>query len=146
MTSHTPDPAGIWTPTPGYIADTNVAWLMHRAGVDCYEDLHRWSVQNREAYWAAAIERLGVRFRNSYDRVLDLSAGVESPHWLPGAKLNIVESCFSAPLESPAITYQTEDGALGTVSVGELKSLTAKVAAGLVQRGFKPGDALAILM
>ena len=53
-----------WTPSPEFIATTNIAWLMQRAGVDSYERLHAWSVQHREAYWALAIERLGLRFRN----------------------------------------------------------------------------------
>ncbi|MDD5199142.1 MAG: AMP-binding protein [Terrimicrobiaceae bacterium] len=137
---------GVWTPSPEFVAGTNIAWLMGRAGADSYEALHAWSVQNRESYWTAAIERLDIRLRKPCDRVADLSGGVESPRWLPGAKLNIVESCFSAPPDSPAIVYQTEDGDLAELSVGELKLLSGRVAAGLTRRGFKPGDALAILM
>jgi hypothetical protein len=65
----------VWTPTPESIADTNVAWLMRPAGVGSYEALHAWSVQDREGYWAAAIERLGIRCRVPYDRVVNLSCG-----------------------------------------------------------------------
>ena len=118
-----------WTPSPEFIATTNIAWLMQRAGVDSYEKLHAWSVRHREAYWALAIERLGLRFREPFDRVVDLSAGVEAPRWLPGARLNIVESCFAAPAESPAILHQTEGGALKILSYGELEALTDRVAA-----------------
>jgi acetyl-CoA synthetase len=46
-----------WTPTPETIYSTNIAWLMQRVGVDSYEALHRWSVQHREEFWAAAIAR-----------------------------------------------------------------------------------------
>jgi len=135
-----------WTPTPEFIATTNVAWLMQRIGVDSYEALHAWSVRNRESYWEAVIERLGIRFRKPPDRGADFSAGIESPRWLPGATLNIVESCFSAPAETPAIIHQAEGGALEIMSIGELMSLTDRVAASLHRRGFQPGDALAILM
>ena len=135
-----------WTPTPEFIATTNLAWLMRRAGVDSYDELHAWSVRNRESYWAAAIERLGLRFCEPYERVADLSAGIESPRWLPGANMNIVESCFSAPAESCAIIYQTEGGALSAMSYGELRRLTARVAANLQRIGYRDGDALAILM
>ena len=72
-----------WTPTAEFIATTNVAWLMRRAGVCSYDELNAWSVQNREDYWAAAIERLGICFREPSERVADLSAGIESPRWLP---------------------------------------------------------------
>jgi len=119
---------------------------MKRANVDSYEDLHAWTVQNREAYWARAIERLGVRFQKPFSRIMDPAQGVESPRWLPGAQLNIVESCFTAPAGSPAIIYQSEGGPLRTMNIGELEILTNRVARGLAQRGFKPGDAIAIFM
>jgi acetyl-CoA synthetase len=140
------DNAGIWTPTPDVVAGANVAWLMRRAGVDTYDALHAWSVQNRERYWAAVVERLNIRFRQPYDRVLDLSTGIESPQWFRDAQLNIVESCFSASSDSPAIIYAAEAGELATVSVAELKAMTERVASGLVRQGFQPGDALAIIM
>jgi acetyl-CoA synthetase len=139
-----PQPA--WTPTPEFINTTNIAWLMRRAGVDSYEALHQWSVQNREAFWRLVIERLGIRFQQPFSRVMDLSAGVENPRWLVDARYNIVESCFVAPADSPAIIHQTEGGPLETMTVGELKKLTNRVASSLKQRGFKPGDALAIIM
>src|SRR3954469_17313328 len=99
MTELPPDEPA-WIPTPEFIETTNIAWMMKHAGVDSYAALHAWSVQNREAYWAAAIERLGIRFAQPCSRIADLSEGVEAPRWLPGARMNIVESCFRAPADS----------------------------------------------
>lgn len=137
---------GVWTPTPESLVGTNVDWLMQYAGVDSYSELHAWSVQEREPFWAAVVERLGIRFHQPYERVLDLSRGVESPNWFPGAKMNIVESCFSAPTDSAAIVSRGEGSELSTMTVGELKALSGRVAAGLVRRGFADGDAIAIMM
>jgi acetyl-CoA synthetase len=137
---------GVWAPTLDFLAGTNVAWLMRHARVDSYEALHKWSVQDREAYWVAVIERLVIHCRISYERIVDSSEGIESPRWLPGARLNIVESCFPAPADSPAIIAQTEGGEPVEVTVGALKPLSERVAAGLTRRGIKPGDALAIVM
>ena len=139
-----PQPA--WTPTADFIRTTNIAWLMQKVGADSYEKLHQWSVQNREAFWKLVIERLNIRFQKPFTRVMDLSDGIENPGWLVNAKLNIVESCFTAPADSPAIIHQIEGGELKTMSVGELEKLTNRVAASLKQRGFKSGDALAIIM
>jgi acetyl-CoA synthetase len=141
-----PPPLSAWAPPPEFVAKTNVAWLMARAGVDSYAALHAWSVENREAFWAAAIERVGVRLRRPWTRLLDLSAGVESPRWLDDARLNVVESCFQAPPDSPAIVHQTEGGTLRTTTVGELAALTDRVAANVRRAGYAPGTALAILM
>src|SRR5580658_8521245 len=84
-----------WIPDPDSIARSNVGWLMRHAGVADYPALHAWSIKNREAYWQAAIERLGIRLQRPWSRLLDLSKGVENPRWLVDARLNIVESCFT---------------------------------------------------
>ena len=138
--------AAEWTPTPEFIAKMNLAWLMQRAGAASYPELHRWSVRNREDYWALVLERLGIRFRRPPEGIVDLSAGVEAPRWLPGARLNIFESCFLAAAETPAIIHQAEGGKIATMTYGELRTLTGRVTASLRRRGFQPGDALAILM
>src|SRR5688500_11350410 len=98
-------PSPDWTPTPEFIATTHLAWLMQQTGAASYEALHAWSVQHREEFWALAIMRIGVRFVPPYRAVVDPSSGVEAPTWLPGARVNVVESCFLAPAESPAILY-----------------------------------------
>jgi acetyl-CoA synthetase len=139
-----PPPA--WSPTAADVEGANVTAIMRQLKLRSYAELHAWSVRNREAFWELAIERLGVRFRRKYSRVMDLSEGVESPRWLVDAKLNIAESCFTAPPASVAIVYQAENGPLQTMTVRELESLTNRVANAFAQHGFKPGDALAIDM
>ena len=135
-----------WTPTPEFIATTNLAWAMQTVDVDSYEALHAWSLRNPAEFWKLASERLGVRFRAPFERVMDLSRGLEAPRWFPGARLNIVESCFAAAPESPAIVHQAEGGTLSVMSYGDLKALTGRVAANVRRMGFRPGEALAILM
>ncbi len=135
-----------WTPTPEEISQSNVAWLMQQAGVETYADLHAWSVNNFETYWATAIERLGIHFSKPLTRIVDLSQGKTQPVWLPDVHMNIVESCFSAPPESTAIVFQAQGGEMESVTVAELKTLTGRVAAGIQQQGFQPGDAIAMLM
>lgn len=135
-----------WIPTPAFIETTNMAWLMRAAGVTTYEQLHAWSVRDREGFWKVAIERLGVVFRKPYSRVLDISKGVETPRWLPDARMNIVESCFTAAPSATAILSRSESGPITSTTFQELEALTNRVAASLVRDGFKPGDAIAVIM
>jgi len=135
-----------WVPSPAFINTTNMAWLMRQVGVDSYEELHRWSVQHREEFWKLVIGRLDIRLRRPFSRVMDLSGGVESPCWLPDARLNIVESCFTAPPKSPAIIYQSEGGEIKSMSVEELEALSQNVAANLKRLGLSAGNPLAIIM
>jgi acetyl-CoA synthetase len=144
--SSTRQPEGTWVPTPESIAATNVGWLMQRVGVTTHDQLQAWSAQHRGAYWKLAIERLGIRFQKPFDFIMDLAGGVENPRWLVNASLNIVESCFTARPDATAIIYQPEGGAIATMTFGELRKLTDRVASSLKQGGFKPGDALAIVM
>ncbi len=140
--SFTPD----WTLAPEQLATTNIGWLMRHIGAESYEDVHAWSVRNREEYWGLVLERLGTRFREPFRTVLDLSNGVEQPCWLAGAKLNIVESCFGASEETPAIVHQAQGGPMEVMTYGELAALSDRVAANLRRCGFQVGDSIAIYM
>lgn len=139
-----PEPA--WVPTEEFIASTNVAWLMNEAGVATWEDLHSWSVQNREAYWARAVARLGLVQQRPAERVADLSQGSEHPVWLPGARLNIAETCLSGDPDASAILHQEEGGAMKQMTRGDLAALAGRVAAGLVRLGCQKGDRVALFL
>ena len=101
-------------PAPAWFPDnpesSNIAWLMRMADKESYRDLHAWSVSQRQEFWTTMVQRLNVRFSEPFSNVLDLSDGPEYPRWLVGAKLNVVDSCFQSPDDSPAVIYQAESG------------------------------------
>lgn len=146
MSSHAITPQADWLPSPETIRDANLTWLMNEVGIDKYAALHAWSVREPAAYWKLVMQRLGIQLQQPTKEIVDLSAGVESPRWLPGARLNIVDSCFQAPADSPAIVSQDEGGELVTITVGELREQAGRVAASIVAAGWKPGDALAVYL
>ncbi|KKL81271.1 hypothetical protein LCGC14_1996400, partial [marine sediment metagenome] len=123
-----PPPAWI----PQQIDSTNIASLMRAVGKADYDSLYQWSIAEPGAFWGTMIERLGVVFAEPYSCALDLADGPEHPRWLPGAKLNIVDSCFNAPSDSPAIVFQQGGGPLRSISVAELRALVFRVANALV--------------
>ena len=135
-----------WVPRPEQIEKSNIGWLMRHLGDKTYEEVYAWSVHQREEYWKLVLERVGVRFQRPYHQVLDLSQGIEQASWLSGAMLNIVESCFNASPESPAIVHQVQGGPLQAMTYGELDALSGRVASNLCRCGFERGDAIAILM
>ena len=108
-----------WYPSQAQIAATHIAQLMTELQLPSYSDLHIWSVQHRGQFWQVMIEKLGIQFQQPYTQILDFSQGVESPQWLVGAQLNIVESCFLAPETQTAIIFQPEGGAIAPVTYGE---------------------------
>lgn len=142
----TQGPPPAWLPTKDQIQNTNIAQVMRALNLSSYEDLHAWSAQHPDEFWGLMIHRLGIRFDRKFTSVVDLSDGVTSPQWFVDAAFNIAESCFNAPDDSPAIIFQREDGALSTVTYKELHLLTNRVANGLTNAGFCPGDAIAVNM
>ncbi len=135
-----------WFPSEEQIQATNIATLMRELKVNSYPELHAWSVRNRGEFWKVMIQRLGIRFRNKYSKIVDVSRGVESPKWLVDARLNIAESCFQAPEDEIAIVFQPPRGSISTLTYGELHALVNRVANGLVESGFKQYDRIAIAL
>lgn len=139
-------PTALWKPTTQTIAKTHIGQWMKMLRLRKYSDLHRWSVRNREKFWAQAIQAVGIRFRTRPTQVLDPESKADSPQWLPGASLNIAESCFQAPADSIAIVYRKDsaDGPLTQITYGELAALSNRVSNGLWELGIRPGDGIAI--
>lgn len=143
-TSQGPPPA--WFPTVEEVASSNIASFCRRVGLGSVHELHRWSADHREDFWKHVIDALGVRFRSGPSAVVDPSDGVESPRWLPGARMNIAESCFQAEPDSPAIVYRREGGPIEVMTVAELDRLSNRFANNLISLGLPRGSSVAIAM
>lgn len=139
-------PAPVWTPTPEAIQQTNLAKLMRDRGFEDYDALFKWSINDRFRFWEEMIKRLGIRFMQPPERMVADESAIESPTWLPGAKLNIADSCFGNDQERTAIVYTGDGDGLHTMNVRELEAMTNRVANGLRDLGLDPGDAVAIDM
>ncbi len=140
-----PPPA--WLPDPESARASNPGRWMRDRGFDSFRQLHRWSARERESFWAEAIRRLGIVFRQAPQRTLDLSAGALAPRWLPGARLNAVDSCLTADARRPAVVVAGERSPVPrVVSYGELRRLAERFADGLERHGFAPQAAIGLYM
>jgi acetyl-CoA synthetase len=140
-------PMPAWWPAPERIAASNIGSLMREVGAGSYAELHRWSVEHRAEFWRRTIDRLGIAVAQPPSTVLDDGDGPEHPRWLPGARLNIVDSCFRASMCTISLALGREGSdAVETVSSGELEALVNRVANGLIARGLAPGRGIALYM
>jgi len=124
----------------------HITQLMSALKFPNYSAFHAWSVSHYQDFWKLIIETLGIVLDKPYNKICDMSDGIENPKWLSGAKLNIVNSCFQAQQDQTAIFFQSENSPLEIISYGELNKLSNRVANTLQKKGFKPGDAIAIVM
>ncbi|MBI4582189.1 MAG: AMP-binding protein [Planctomycetes bacterium] len=143
---HRAGPVPLWVPPPDILAESNLGGALRQRGLTDYADLHRWSVADPECFWPFTLARLGIRFREPPSRILAPDSDPRVPRWLPGAKLNICESCFRSPPDATAIVAGSASGEITRSTYGELGLLANRVSNGLVRQGLAPGDAIAIVM
>ena len=139
--THGPPPA--WFPTKEDITKANITHIMTELSIKTYPEFHAWSIANRDRFWQMMIDRLTIKAAETNTEAQKDATGIAT--YL--AKLNIVESCFSANADATAIIIQSENDAnLATLTYHELERLTNRVANGLVNIGLKQGDAVAVDM
>jgi acetyl-CoA synthetase len=143
-TAQGPRPA--WFPQRPEQENSNLARAMKARGFNTYSQLFDWSAQDRAGYWNWAIDQVGIRFHQRFDSVLDISQGPHHPRWLGGAKLNIAESCFSAPKEKVALVCVSESGHREQWTYGELQDAACQIAASLKAKGHQPSERFAVFM
>ncbi len=140
-----PPPA--WIPGEEQAANSNLDRLTAELGLPDYQALHRWSLEDRDGFWAAVIERLGIVFETPPEKTADFSSGVEDVRWLPGARMNITDSCFRAEPDRPAVVWAREqDKEPQVTTYGELEALVNRAAGGFARLGLPRGSAVALFM
>jgi len=132
-----------WQPDADTIERANLTAAIREQGLSSYAELHEWSIADRGAFWDMVLYRLGIVLAEAPDRIV--AGPSRDPQWLPGARLNIVDSCFTAPGDETAVVFRT-DGVNHAMSYSELRGLVDEFANGLSLRGIGAGDGVAIAM
>jgi acetoacetyl-CoA synthetase len=142
----------LWCPDPAQVRDTLMARFTRHVAVEQglqlpdYEALWRWSITEREAFWAAIWEFCQVR---GYCGARALIDGERMPgaRWFPDAQLNFAENLLTrGPGDSPAVIFWGEERVRRTLSQEQLYCNVAAVAAGLREWGLTSGDCVAAFM
>ncbi len=135
-----------WTPTAAARQKTHLYQFMSELNMDDVKAFHRWTVGEYAAFWEKIAKKLNIVFKQPATRCCDLTLGWEHPRWFPDARINIVDSCFTAPSHHTALIYLDDQKNIHTCSYGELETLTNRIANSLVVQGMIAGDAIAIIM
>jgi acetoacetyl-CoA synthetase len=150
--SATEQPAPLWQPTEESVERSNLTryagWLADERGVPSYDyqELWDWSVQNIEEFWASIWDFFEVKAAEPYERVLS-SREMPGAEWFRGARLSYAEHIFAGKDDSaPALHHASELRELETMTWGELRSLTKRVAGGLRALGVGAGDRVVAYM
>jgi acetoacetyl-CoA synthetase len=133
------NPGGVpplWRPSADRIAATRLTAFVGSVEAG---DLHRWSIEQPEAFWTAVWKFCGVR-GEAGARVLVDGSRMPGAKFFPDATLNFAENVLGDRSDDVAIVATSEAGRDRTLTRRELAALVGRAAAALRRAGVKPGD------
>jgi acetoacetyl-CoA synthetase len=145
----------VWTPSAARVAASNLTRFAHEAAarhgapaptgepVTDYAALWAWSVEDRDAFWAAIAAFTGVIASRGPGPVLEYGDRMPGARWFGGTELNFAENLLARRDAHPALVFVNERGTRRELSFLELHARVARVAAGLAAEGVGPGDIVA---
>ncbi|MGO7569699.1 acetoacetate--CoA ligase [Rhizobium ruizarguesonis] len=141
----------LWVPSQDAVAKSPIHAFMERCNTDfglsltSFEDLHAWSVAERENFWSTVWDFCGVKGERGAevlangDRMLDA-------RFFPDATLNFAENLLSGRGDGDAIIFRGEDKAEDRWSWDRLRALVSKLQQAFSALGIGKGDRIAAMM
>ena len=133
----------LWTPGKDRIEKSAMFRFMTEQGLQSYDALYRWSVDNAEAFWQALCKFCNIEFTKPADTVLEQPGDMTTAKWYTGSELSFPAHLLRFSGDRAAIIFRGEDGSRRELSFDELKGEVAAIAAGLEAAGVKKGDRVA---
>jgi acetoacetyl-CoA synthetase len=141
----------LWTPSDERVADAamtafkTAASAKARTEFATYAELHRWSVEEREAFWSLVWEFCGI-VGESGERVLADGDKMPGAAFFPEAKLNFAENLLHRSGPEDAIVFRGEDKVARRLSWDDLRALVSRLQQLFLSLGVKPGERIAAMM
>ena len=123
-----------------------MARFMGEAGFADYPALHRWSIEDPEAFWTALWRFCEIRSNRNCKTVLSEGKRMQDAEWFAGARLNFAENLLWQEDSRLALIYRDEAGSRRELSYGQLREEVGRVAAGLRSLGVRRGHSVAAWM
>lgn len=111
-----------------------------------YAALHRWSIDQREAFWQAIVDTFAVTWRSPPSSVLIEGPQMPGARWFDGATLNFAEHLLRRRDDHPALVSVREDGQREQLTYTQLAAHVAGLQQSLRAVGVGPGDRVAACM
>ena len=142
----------LWQPSPAQIECSHMLRFQQQLKSQLnlsfadYEELHQWSVDKPEEFWAQLWQYSDIRASAPYSAVLSDSEKFPGAKWFEGSRLNFAENLLRNRSDKTALIARLENGARKTMSYGELYQQVAQLAAALRSAGLVKGDRVAGFM
>jgi acetoacetyl-CoA synthetase len=145
---HTTMPSQIlWQPSPSFKAESNLTaflnWLSKRnIHHSNYAELHRWSVNHLDEFWACLLKYFDVQYSGHFHFVHQ--GKMPDVKWFDGIELSYSEHVFrNANDKQPALLFTDESGHQSKWSWKALHEKVAGLQQFLLDAGVRQGDRIA---
>ncbi|MBY3541557.1 acetoacetate--CoA ligase [Rhizobium laguerreae] len=141
----------LWVPSADAVAKSPIHAFMERCNGDFglslsgFEDLHAWSVAERENFWSTVWDFCGVKGERGVEVLANGDRMLEA-RFFPDATLNFAENLLSGRGEGDAIIFRGEDKAEDRWSWDRLRVLVSKLQQAFAALGIGKGDRIAAMM
>ena len=141
----------LWIPSEAAVRSAPLTAFMQeatrRSGLDLndYDALHRWSVEDREAFWELVWEHCGV-IGDRGARILLDGDRMPGASFFPDARLNFAENLLRGTGATDAIVFRGEEKVERRLSWDELHALVSRLQQFFRSEGVKAGDRIAGMM
>ncbi len=116
---------------------------MGQVGASDYDSLHRWSVDEPEAFWKAVWQFTGIKAHRGAERVVDRLDRMPGARWFPGAELSFADNLLRYRDDREALVSWSEDGRRRALTYRELLLEVGALASALSNAGVASGDRVA---
>jgi acetoacetyl-CoA synthetase len=147
-TANVSDGEVLWRPSVASLRRARLtayaAWLEER-GVPRFEDytaLWRWSVDDIGRFWRTVLDYSEISYDGDPATAL-VAAGMPGTRWFPEVRLNFAEHALAGSDDDLAFIAYSQTRVDSRMSIGELRDVVARAAAGLRRLGVRPGDRVA---
>ena len=137
----------VWTPDPARIDSSALARfaLLHGFMPEDFAGLHRWSVADPSAFYAALWDFLDLIGERG-DRAVEPGADLRGTRFFPDARLSYAENILANADGRPAIIVHRDDGVRRELSRAQLRDLVSRCVQALRAEGIGPGDRVAAIV
>jgi hypothetical protein len=90
-----------WAPTPDVIERAQLTKFMSQVGVSTWDELYEFSIHDVEKFTEEVLKFLEMKLDPPYEKLLDITSGVEFPTWLSGAGLGGTPDSSVGPTKLP---------------------------------------------